>query len=208
MECNCYFYDIRRKKHVYGWHMQPLWVQHLKWVPARDCREGTFHPKNENVLKMYSTSGHLICRWVCFFMRTNMEKYSSTSLAHQWILCMEWVPSDPLVSKYVMLNYSKSVPVMKKKSIYWIAWGWAYFQQMLISGVKYSFSAVSCSDIRKRAVFKWNKNLNEIILDWPIMFDYSTKFWKCQILQLSLISGLFDQYLFRLTNQTCIKWNC
>ncbi len=44
-----------------------------------------------------------------------MEKYSSTSLAHQWILCMEWVPSDPLVSKYVMLNYSKSVPVMKKK---------------------------------------------------------------------------------------------
>ncbi len=43
--------------------------------------------------KMYSTSGHLRCRWVCFFIKTDLEKFSITSLAHQWILCSEWVPS-------------------------------------------------------------------------------------------------------------------
>ncbi len=47
-----------------------------------------------------------------------MEKLSITSPAHQWILCTEWVPSNPLVSKYVMLNFSKSVLVMTKKKIY------------------------------------------------------------------------------------------
>ncbi len=38
--------------------------------------------------------GHPICKWVCFFVRTDSEKYSITSLAHQWILCSEWVPSE------------------------------------------------------------------------------------------------------------------
>ncbi len=28
------------------------------------------------------------------FIRTNLEKLSITSLAHQWILCSEWVPSE------------------------------------------------------------------------------------------------------------------
>ncbi len=26
--------------------------------------------------------------------RTDLEKFSITSLAHQWILCSEWVPSE------------------------------------------------------------------------------------------------------------------
>ncbi len=30
----------------------------------------------------------------CFFIRTALEKFSITSLAHQWILCSEWVPSE------------------------------------------------------------------------------------------------------------------
>ncbi len=35
----------------------------------------------------------LLCRW-CFFIRTDLEKFSIASLAHQWILCSEWVPSE------------------------------------------------------------------------------------------------------------------
>ncbi len=45
-------------------------------------------------LKTYSPSGHPRFRWVCFFTSTDLEKWSSTSLAHQWILCSEWVPSE------------------------------------------------------------------------------------------------------------------
>ncbi len=29
-----------------------------------------------------------------FFTWTDLEKFSITSLAHQWILCSEWVPSE------------------------------------------------------------------------------------------------------------------
>ncbi len=51
-------------------------------------------PKNEHLLTMYSPSGHPRCRWVCFFMGIDLEKFSITSLAHQWIVCSEWVPSE------------------------------------------------------------------------------------------------------------------
>ncbi len=44
--------------------------------------------------KMYSPSGHPRCRWVCFFIGTDLEKFNITSLVHQWIHCSEWVPSD------------------------------------------------------------------------------------------------------------------
>ncbi len=46
------------------------------------------------MLKMYSSSSHSRCRLVCFFIRTDLEKLSITSLAPQWILCSEWVPSE------------------------------------------------------------------------------------------------------------------
>ncbi len=42
---------------------------------------------------MYSPSGHPRC-FFSFFNRTDLEKCSITSLAHQWILCSEWVPSE------------------------------------------------------------------------------------------------------------------
>ncbi len=42
--------------------------------------------------KFFSPSCHP--RWICFFMGIDLEKCSITSLAHQWILCSEWVPSD------------------------------------------------------------------------------------------------------------------
>ncbi len=36
----------------------------------------------------------LKCRWFCFSIRTDLEKFSIKSLTHQWILCSEWVPSE------------------------------------------------------------------------------------------------------------------
>ncbi len=36
----------------------------------------------------------MMSRWVCFFIRTDLEKCSISSLAHQWMLCSEWVPSE------------------------------------------------------------------------------------------------------------------
>ncbi len=44
-------------------------------------------------MKIYLSSGHRRCRLLCFFIGTDWEKFSIISLAHQWILCGEWVPS-------------------------------------------------------------------------------------------------------------------
>ncbi len=54
----------------------------------------SWFPKNENFPKMCSPSGHPRCKWVCFFIGTDLKKFSITWLAHQWILCSEWVPSE------------------------------------------------------------------------------------------------------------------
>ncbi len=50
--------------------------------------------QKENLLKMYSPSGHTKYRWVYFFIGTDLEKCNVTSLAHQWMLCSEWVPPE------------------------------------------------------------------------------------------------------------------
>ncbi len=70
------------------------WQQHLRHVmiPAGDRHPQSSSPENENLLNIYSPSGHT--RWVCFLIRTDLEKLSIASLAHQWILCSEWVPSE------------------------------------------------------------------------------------------------------------------
>ncbi len=51
--------------------------------------KGIVHPKNFFFLKreFYSHLGR-------FLHQNRLEKYSITSLAHQWILCSEWVPSE------------------------------------------------------------------------------------------------------------------
>ncbi len=46
-------------------------------------------PKNENVL-----THRTFKIWVCFFIWTDLEKFSISSLAHQRNLCSEWVPSE------------------------------------------------------------------------------------------------------------------
>ncbi len=45
------------------------------------------------LLKIYLPSGHPRCLFV-YLMGTESEKCSIASLAHQWMLCSEWVPSE------------------------------------------------------------------------------------------------------------------
>ncbi len=45
-------------------------------------------------LNIYSPSSHLRCRWICFFIRKDQEKFSIILLVHQWLLCSEWVPLE------------------------------------------------------------------------------------------------------------------
>ncbi len=47
-----------------------------------------------NLLLLYVSSGHPRPRCVCVFIRTDLEKFSITSLDHQCIHCSEWVPSE------------------------------------------------------------------------------------------------------------------
>ncbi len=51
------------------------------------------HPKIYICLKMISPLRPSKMWWGCFFIRTDLGKFSIISLAHQWILCSEWVPS-------------------------------------------------------------------------------------------------------------------
>ncbi len=44
-------------------------------------------------MRIWSPSGHPRCRWVCSSSE-QIWRNSITSLAHQWILCSEWVPSE------------------------------------------------------------------------------------------------------------------
>ncbi len=56
------------------------------------CTKGIVLKKKE-LLKIYSPSRNPRCKWVCFSL-LDLEKCSIPSLAHHWILCSEWVPSE------------------------------------------------------------------------------------------------------------------
>ncbi len=58
------------------------------------CTSRHLNNFNSSSKHLNAHSGHSRCTWVCFFMGTNLEKCSFTSLAHQWMLCSEWVPSE------------------------------------------------------------------------------------------------------------------
>ncbi len=59
----------------------------LSWLHSSIYVKGIVHPKT-NIF-----SGCPWCRWVCLFNRTDLEKFSITPLAQQWILLNERVPS-------------------------------------------------------------------------------------------------------------------
>ncbi len=63
-----------------------------------------------------------INKWV-YLIRSDLEKCSITSLAHQWILCSEWVPAE-------WEHFSKSVHMKTNSS--WKTWGLLHFQQTFL----------------------------------------------------------------------------
>ncbi len=90
---------------------------------------------------MYLPSGYPRCRWVCLFIRTDLEKFSITSLAHQLILFSEWVSKHTplfelsfwrhlftaLVSKWCNAKFLQiSSDEETNSSISWIALGWVH----------------------------------------------------------------------------------
>ncbi len=70
-----------------------LWYWKRRWNSVVLSTWRYSSPKNKNLLKIYLPSSHPKCTWVCFFIRTNLEKCSITILP-QWFLCSEWVPSQ------------------------------------------------------------------------------------------------------------------
>ncbi len=109
---------------------------------------------------MYSPSSCPRCRWVCFFIRTDLEKISITSLAHQWILCSEWVPSEweykgsrkqRLVKKNILMmdlfftntHLFTSHDVIWWTGVMWITCGllWCFYQLFGLSFWRHPFTA-------------------------------------------------------------------
>ncbi len=77
-------------------------------------------PKNENLLKMYSLSVYPICEWASFFIGTDLKECSITSLAHQWILCSEWVPSEWEFRQLIKTSSNASLyNVLRGRQIFW-----------------------------------------------------------------------------------------
>ncbi len=66
----------------------------MKCILEKELNIWKTFPGGKKILTIYLPSGWPRCRWVCFFIRTDREKFSITSLAHQWIFCSEWVPSE------------------------------------------------------------------------------------------------------------------
>ncbi len=98
-------------------------------------------PKNENLLTVYSPSGHPRCRWHCFFIKTDLEKFSITSLDHQWILCSEWVPLATVWSyKILMIDlFLTNMQLFTSQNVNWWSCGLL---------VDYCDGFISCLDSR------------------------------------------------------------
>ncbi len=76
------------------------------------------HPKNENLLKLYSPSGHPRCRWICFFLITDLEKYSITSLAHNGSSAVNGLRSKHLIQINMQIFTSQDIKLMDWSVLY------------------------------------------------------------------------------------------
>ncbi len=62
----------------------------------------SWFPKNyQNVVTLWSSR----CKWVSFFIGTDLKIFGITSLAHQWMLCSEWVPSESESKQLIKTSY-------------------------------------------------------------------------------------------------------
>ncbi len=78
------------ENYIHAFMQNKMWISHKisKIHFLSSLIKGIVHWKKN------MPSGHPKCRWVCFFIWTDLKKCSITSVAHQWILCSEWVPSE------------------------------------------------------------------------------------------------------------------
>ncbi len=113
--------------------------------------------KNKNLLIIYSPSVHSRCRWVCFFIGTGLEKFNIASLAHQWILCSEWVPSqwEPSVVSSQIKHCLQAKTVQNiSKQIYW--WMWKDNREWIYSLEEALFWIMDCCFGQNRQLFLTN----------------------------------------------------
>ncbi len=92
--------------------------------------KGRVHQKNK-LLKISSPSGQPRSRFV-FYQGNNFEKLSITSLAQQWILCSEWVPSERVQTADKNITVTHTTP----------------FPQLT------SYEVKSCMFIRNKSIIK------------------------------------------------------
>ncbi len=111
----CLFCEWLWSRTVRSKHVKHIWFVKLAWPHQMLCFSNhphfilsralnDFHCNAVLLLKIWQTQ-----KWsfpenvlnlspskirVCFFMGTDLEKCSIPSLAQQWILCSEWVPSE------------------------------------------------------------------------------------------------------------------
>ncbi len=82
----------------------------ISGIIHKRCRTNETQHLND-FLKIYSASGHPRCRWVCFFIRTYLEKCSFTSLAHKnitkqwWLFGLFTCKWDSIVLQQIMVHY-------------------------------------------------------------------------------------------------------
>ncbi len=91
---------------------------------------------------MYSPSAHSRFRRVCFFIRTDLEKFSITSLAHQCVFCSKWVPSE-WESKQLKKQINN--PHHSSPSVH-VLWSKYLCLQEKNASLKYVFTLNSCSN--------------------------------------------------------------
>ncbi len=133
---------------------------------------------------MSSLSGHPRCKWVCFFIWTDLKKCSIPSLAHQWILCSEWVPSEWESKQLIKSDNNPQVihttPVLQLSFCLFVGMGdILHAICMRISSVKpvpwlalnlhHLFSDGAVFNTRSRS-----SQTSYAYIDWYITFDMNT----------------------------------
>ncbi len=63
------------------------------WLKKSGLLKGIVGPKIK-ICWQFTLPQAIQCWRVCLLIRKDLEKFSITSLAHQWIHCSEWVPSE------------------------------------------------------------------------------------------------------------------
>ncbi len=94
-EKNCFIHSMGQK--LINLSCQRHWIMLSYKAIYSPCIKGIVHPKMKihwKCTRPQAIYDKYVSRQVCFFIRTNLQKFSITSLAHQWILCGEWVLSE------------------------------------------------------------------------------------------------------------------